>query len=359
MTIFTQCGEKDMRFIFNKKKRGLIPNFVIYTSKLLTVLILLIFFLNHIGRKTINRFYPEEHVGINHQLKDLLIFTLILLASILFTICINRFLLRQQKRMSSLIDAVELLKGGNYANVLISTEEDEISRLALCLDELRRVLQKSNQQEQLQYERQIRLLTSISHDLRTPLTTLTGYLEILLDDENREREKQREYLTHCLDKAYQLEFLTSTAFEYFYLSEKEQERIELLRCNSFAKLNDIIRNSALYLQQNQFEYHMNLREHKLALVYDHRLLERLFDNVFTNIVRYGDVSVPVQIDTSCTDNHLYISIFNGISKNTHHVKGTGIGLKNCRRIMSIHKGTFRHEYEESRFKTVITLPIHN
>lgn len=359
MTIFTQCGEKDMHFIFNKKKRGLIPNFVVYTSKLLAILILLIFFVNHIGRKMINRLYPEEHVGVNHHLKDILLFTLILLSFILFTICINHFLLCQQKRIALLVNAVELLKGGNYANVLSATGEDEIEKLTLCLDELRRVLQKSNQQEQLQYERQIRLLTSISHDLRTPLTTMTGYLEILLDDENHEIEKQKEYLSHCLDKAYQLEFLTSTAFEYFYLSEKEQERIELLRCNSFAKLNDIIQNSALYLQQNKFDCHMNLQAHKLALVYDHRLLERLFDNIFTNIVRYGDASFPVQIDTHCTDDRLYISILNGVAKNTHDTKGTGIGLKNCRRIMSIHKGTFQHEQGEGRFKTVVIFPIHN
>src|SRR5699024_9991579 len=99
---------------------------------------------------------------------------------------------------------VEKIEDGNLEAPLQGKGRDELSRLASSMDSMRDSLVEQLQSEKKAWQTNQELITSISHDLRNPLTSLIGYTELLNDDSTLQKEEQRKYLAICLDKAYQL-----------------------------------------------------------------------------------------------------------------------------------------------------------
>lgn len=341
---------------------GLIPQFIYKTIKYALCLLGLFISIYLIGSSIIDYFAKTE-VSPNtlHVYKDFLFFSDLLFCFCIYVILMIRFLLKQQKYIAYLIDMIHLIKGGNYTNQTEIRGNNELSHLATHIDELRKSvsIDKENQKIQIEKEKEQKLLTSISHDLRTPLTTLTGYLEILQDEDFQDKKKRKKYLIHCLDRAKQLEYLINTAFEHFYLTEKENCEIELLRCNSYRSLSNIIHKCTDILKQNGYSIHSELPKCHYSMVYDIRMMERLFDNVFTNIVRYADTTHPIFINGELTKDTLKIYVKNKIGLTFNKNKSTGIGLQNCKKIMKIHDGDFFSEILDDNFIVSIIFPIQN
>lgn len=210
-----------------------------------------------------------------------------------------------------------------------------------------------------QREKELRLVTSISHDLRTPLTSLTGYLEILQDPDFQDEDRKNLYLNHCLERSRQLESLINETFDHFYLSEKELAHTELLRCNSWSNMVSFIERGSSLLHQKGFQVVLSLPEFHYSLVYDMRLLERLFDNIFTNVIRYADKKQPVTVTAAQNHDNLSISVKNTMARPLPRRKSTGIGLKNCRVIMELHKGTFSFSADGHLFSSDLSFPLYN
>ena len=339
---------------------GLIPQFVSRTVTYTLYLLCLFNVIYLAGGAVIETFagtgVPPERL---HRYGDFLFFGDLLLCFCIYILLMVRFLFEQQRYIVYLIDVVHLIKGGNYACRIKIRGNNELSHLASQIDELRKAAGLDRENQRLQDEKEQELLTSVSHDLRTPLTTLTGYLEILQDRDFRDEEKRVKYLAHCLDRARQLEYLTATAFEHFYLTGKEKREIGLLRCHSYRSLLQIICKCAHIMHQSGFPVQWGLPECRYALVYDIRMMERLFDNVFTNIVRYAHKDYPVVIFGEMNREALKIHVENRISQSDCESRSTGIGLQNCRKIMSIHDGGFDSRLLDGRFLTSITFPVKN
>lgn len=346
-----------MPFMSRSTPYGLTSQFLHITARYLLYLLFLFAFILFMGNAMIDKFLgatPDKHVY-----EDILFVFDLLLCFGIYVILMIRFLKKQQKYITYLVDTIHLMKGGNFRKQIEITGNNELSHLATHIDELRKTVGNDKELEKRKTEKERRLIASISHDLRTPLTTLTGYLEILLDEDFQDEVKEKRYLLHCLDRANQLQYLIATAFEHFYLTEKENSEIELLRCNSFQNLLRIIENCSSILQQKGYEIQWDLPLCRYSLVYDTRMMERLFDNVFTNIVRYGHGDDAVLIRGEVTKYSFIISLKNTIGYHNASNQSTGIGLKNCKKIMDIHKGSFISEAIDRSFLVSITFPIQN
>lgn len=339
---------------------GLIPQFAYKTITYILYLLFLFSSIYFIGNTIIDYLTKTEaSAKALHRYKDFLFFGDLLLCFCLYIAIMIRFLIKQQKYITYLIDMVHLIKGGNYTQQTEIRGNNELSHLAMHIDELRKTVSVDKENQRIQNEKQQLLLTSISHDLRTPLTTLRGYLEILQEHDFQDQQRRKKYLAHCLERTKQLEYLTSRAFEHFYLTGKENCETELLRCNSYRSLSQILFRCAHILHQNGYHLQSELPKCRYSLVYDTRMMERLFDNIFTNVVRYADYTHPISILGELDNDNLKIYVKNKIGKAVAACKSSGIGLQNCEKIMKIHGGEFFSEFDENMFIASIIFPIKN
>ena len=114
---------------------------------------------------------------------------------------------------------------GDLEHPITVKGKDEIGVLARNLDEMRRALDENIYREQEGQKANHDLISSISHDLRTPMTTLYGYLEIMAQKKCPE-EKREEYVNRCIGKVEEIRALSDKMFEYALVYEKN-EKVEL------------------------------------------------------------------------------------------------------------------------------------
>lgn len=300
-----------------------------------------------------------ERPTLNHDLKDIAVVADMLICFASYVFLIIRFIKQKLHDIVSLMDCVHSIENENFGDPIRVSDNDELSLLALRLDRLRLKLARNKLEFERRGKKQAELLTSISHDIRTPLTSLIGYLEIMAENGPEKKDAAGRYVALCLKRAQQLRYLVDTAFEHFYLSDKELEKVELLRCNSIRDLFAILRDRARILEQNGFACDFDLADRHYAIVYDARLMERLFDNIFTNVVRYARRESTVTVRAAITEQGLRIAIGNLVDRQRKSNTSTGVGIKNCRQIMKLHHGSFKTAAERSRFTTELVLPVRN
>lgn len=355
---------------FTKKNRqwnGIIQHFFYLSTKWLLALIIIFFLLYKLSLWGVNLYVGNTSnisttTEIFHQkLRGMCLISNIALCFFLYYALVVMFFRKRLSYLNHLIYCIKELNYGHMDNDIVVEGNDELAHLSITINELREGLLRKKNIDDQQKRAHNSLLTSISHDLRTPLTSLIGYLEILSDDEFKDNHKRLQYIQLCLNRGQQLKDLVNIAFEHFYLNGEKIESTVLLRCNSLHILIELIHQRLEMLETNGFNYTTSLKAYKYALVYDTRLVERLFDNVFTNIIRYGDQSLNVNIVSKIEKDHLVFEISNGINlKNPLYItNSTGIGLMNCRKIMTLHQGEFLTHSDNYFYQTIIRFPIHN
>lgn len=349
-----------MRFMDKKNDYGLTRQLLNQSIQVLLYLLLLYIAIYFCGTSFIDKHISKEISPLlNHRLKDGLVIMDIILCFSLYLLFVVWFIQENLDYIKYMIECIHLMKGGTFSEPTHIKGNNELSHLAIHIDELRVKILKMQTENEHRHTKQIHLLTSISHDLRTPLTSIIGYLEILSDKDYDHSFKPKEYLELCLSRALQLQDLINTAFELFYLTDKENTKIELLRCNAFKTLWDMVTDRSSLLYQKGFILQVQKPICRYSLVYDIRLMERLFDNIFTNVIRYAKPSSEVQIWGTTQERNLTIKIQNLIQITNNKNQSTGIGIKNCKKIMQIHKGSFTYAIEDNYFTATITLPIQN
>ncbi|MDO4600963.1 MAG: HAMP domain-containing sensor histidine kinase [Eubacteriales bacterium] len=277
----------------------------------------------------------------------------VLFSILLFLLPVIIYIYRRMKYLKKIRQQALEMAVGNLEFPITVLGNDEISSLAQELDYLRCTLKEQMEEERKSYQANRELIRAVSHDLRTPLTTLYGYLEIL----NRgmgKPEQYGKYLKRCLDKTEEIRNMSDRMFEYTLVFEgaEEVEKQEL----SFSALWKEFENGIKELKEAGFI--VEIRE-KTGWKPEERmfqgnpfLLKRLSDNLFSNIRRYGDKTAPVSIEVMESHGKTGVVIKNR-SLEVQEAAGSGVGLKSARRIADIHKWSLNWKEEDGVFSVVL------
>ncbi len=241
-------------------------------------------------------------------------------------------------------------------------EGDEIDQLGASFEEMSaRITDQINRLERADATRR-EMIANISHDLRTPLASLQGYLETLSIKESKlSPEERRQYLSLALKHGQRLERLIGNLFELASLEARET-RIRWEQFSMSELVQDVVQKFALEATQKKLHMETEIPQSALHVWGEIGLIERVMENLIENAIKYTPQDGTVQLSLVPGPSHVATRISDtgrGIPEEElprifdrfyrverHHPgapEGTGLGLAIARRILQLHGSTITVE----------------
>lgn len=227
---------------------------------------------------------------------------------------------------------IGILEGGNLDYQVTIQGRDELADLAKGLDAMRRAFQAQTEHEREMTQTNQRMVTEMSHDLRTPLTSIMLYTELLRQHKYDSPEKQEEYLEKIDKKAHQMKQLSDRLFEYSLITGETEVELEapLLFRQAFY---DLLSETISYLEQNGFSVQLELDWRPQYVSVNQDYTSRIFDNLTSNLLKYADAGQRIQVQTLYQSGFSGFSFQNAILREEKREESTKIGLQNIKRMM--------------------------
>ncbi len=253
------------------------------------------------------------------------------------------------------------------------TLSPEMSFLELRLNECKTILEKRERDARQAEQRKNDLVVYLAHDIRTPLTSVIGYLELLRETPDLPAPQQAKYLSITLDKAYRLEQLIN---EFFEITRFNLQTIPLSRepLHLSYMLRQMAEEFYPILSPGGRSVHINVPE-TLILPGDPDKLARVFNNILKNAAAYSDENSVIEIRAWQKEGSIHItftnqgpvippeqlnSIFEKFyrldSARSASTGGAGLGLAIAREIITAHQGTISAESSNNKTVFSIVLP---
>lgn len=287
----------------------------------------------------------------------------------LFLLILLFFINRKMKQVVLLKQEILRMSAGDLSTPLVSSGVDEIGVLSRELDHLRLTLDQNIRQEQEAHQSNRELIAALSHDLRTPLTVLHGYLDIL--HLNRNPEMQNTYVTRCLQKTDDIRRLTDRMFEYALVYDaSEPEQIRMISF-SLSRLLELFREQMDFLELAGFHTDISFPDDDtsdittpdaLTIQADPELCKRILDNLFSNVLKYGSKQETVTLSMQLTpesngDAALCLVLKNTVKPEHSAVESNRIGLKSSTRNMERMGGSLVVCQTDAFFEVTLSFPV--
>ncbi len=248
----------------------------------------------------------------------------------------------------------------------------ELEELEQKLNKLKRESEKNERLARENEQKKNDLIVYLAHDLKTPLTSIIGYLSLLDEISDMPKDKQTKYIKTTLDKAYKLEDLINELFDIArFNSETIVINKEELNLNMM--LEQIIDDFYPILKENNKEINLEYQD-EIILMGDSDKLGRVFNNLIKNAIYYStdkDINIKINKD----DNNTFITVTNkGIipedklnkifekfyrvdyARNTK-TGGSGLGLAIAKEIVELHNGRIEATSNNGYTSILVTLPL--
>lgn len=265
---------------------------------------------------------------------------------------------RITNRVTLLTNEIEIIGAGTPDVLITDQGSDELGRLSREINALIDELSSKNKQLMLSEDALKDLVTSLAHDLRTPLTSLIGYLTLIkLENDPKEIKK---LACRSEQKALQIKSISDELFSLFStlsLNEDSELPMEKVYVQDFIDGTIKSFQDDLKMKDFQVEIHRNyIKEDRFASL-NFYYIERLFENIISNIRKYADPKETVHINIELDYQWCTIEIINTVSFENITDQASGFGLLSCKKILGIHKGKFETEQSGKKFITLIILPV--
>lgn len=285
----------------------------------------------------------------------------VFLGIILFIIIFTRLISRKLRYIKQLENELGILEGGDLEYPITIKGNDEIGSLAKGIDQMRLSIMDNNRKEQNALQANKNLVTAMSHDLRTPLTILTGYLEILNGSDDLDEDRKKHYLELSVEKTREIRELSDELFEYFLVFEEEQRSIDVEAVPAYELVSDLIENQFLHFEEDGY---IICGDNKVAAdeadcLINPQYMKRVLNNILSNLTKYADKDSPIHVSGEVFEDKLVITVSNTIKNNMEPHESTKIGLITCDRIMKLQGGSFEAYEDDGRFYDKLVIKMSN
>lgn len=299
----------------------------------------------------------------------------VFIAIAIFSICFALMQHRQVQYMQKLSTAMHDIANGDLTTTVDIEGDNELSAMAMELNQMAEKVRNLMEREREAERTKNDLITNVAHDLRTPLTSIIGYLELLSSNRFIDDSIRQKYLSIAYQKARHLQLLIEDLFGFTRLGygKLTAQMGELDIVNLLEQLLD---EFYPIFEQNHLEYHFQTNVPSQMMIGDGTLLARLFDNLLNNAVKYGNDGKAINVLLTAKEDSITIDVVNFgtiIPPNELHAifekfyrmeqsrstqtGGTGLGLAIAKNIVDLHGGTITAESSMNGTIFRVILPI--
>ena len=296
-------------------------------------------------------------IGDNSQVRQRLLVSIASFAAagVCFLLLFMWYTGRLTRRIIALSKEAAAVSAGDLERVIEAPGEDELSALADSVDEMRRSVIERMGNEKRAWEANTELITAISHDIRTPMTAMIGYLGLLCGGTEDESTKA-QLASSAYVKAMELKDLTDQLFRYFLVYGKAELEMEKERFDARLLFGQLLGEMEFDLNDAGYTLRRQDFEGECFITVDPLFLKRVLDNLLSNIKKYADPAEPVEVCMTLENGRLTLRVSNAVAVLQTRKDSTKIGLRTCEKIMTASGGEFKTENDGKRFTAELWLP---
>ena len=309
------------------------------------------------------------------QYEDIGKYLYIIAASPLFLVLNYVITYKNNKSLVTIIEETEIMSKGNLDKLIYIESTGDMRSLADNINNISTQLKEIMIEERKAQKTKNELITNVSHDLRTPLTSIIGYLDIINADKYKDEVELRYYVDIAYKKSKDLNLLINDLFE---LTKMQNSDINLEK--SQINLVDLLGQLVFYFNNDfkkaNMEVRTNFSDDKLVVYADARKLGRAFENLLSNSIKYGKEGYYIDIITRVEDSMAVVQIINygeaiptidlpyifdrfyRVEKSRNReIGGSGLGLAITKNIIELHSGSISVNSDNSKTAFEIRLPL--
>lgn len=269
---------------------------------------------------------------------------------------------------------IERIAEGDFESRLPVRGGDELGALADNINKMTAQLKWSIDEERRAEKAKAELVTNVSHDLRTPLTSIVGYLGLIEEDRYRDEVELRHYVQIAYEKSMRLKTMIDDLFEFTRTSGGMGLRLSPI--NLTQMLGQLAAQFRLQFEQADTESRLTLPDHPIIVNADGDKLVRVFENLIVNAIQYGKDGRQVDITVRSDNGQAIVEIANygeplpsaiipllferfyrAEHSRSYNTGGSGLGLAIAKNIVELHHGEISAASEQGRTAFTVKLPL--
>ncbi|MED2920224.1 HAMP domain-containing sensor histidine kinase [Bacillus thuringiensis] len=328
---------------------------------------------------TILNFLFITSIERNYHIFSMFEFNFVMLSLFAFAIFtfIVIFLILVRKKivyLKRISDNVNDIANGKLGLTIEIKGKDELTQLAQNINYMSKELEDTFEQERRLERTKNELITNVSHDLRTPLTSIIGYIDLLKRGQYDSETQLQEYLETTYLKSKRLKYLIDELFEYTRLSGIDA-KLNFNEVDLSGLLEQIVGEYIPIFEKESLNVQKSITEETIPIIMDVEKMVRVYENLFMNAIKYSmkpselsvclelignkailKVSNKVEKPSVSDPNKLFERFFRG-DKARKNDQGNGLGLAISKRIVELHHGNIHAEYKEGWISFIVEHPI--
>ena len=283
----------------------------------------------------------------------------------------------RQMQLRHVIDELHYIADGHFDHRISFVVKTDLQKVIDSINALVDSTVASMEEERQIEQSKDDLITNVSHDIRTPLTSIIGYLGLLKSSELN--EDQTKYIQIAYDKALQMKALAEDLFEYTTLCSSTNNKLVLTPLHVNSMLEQVAAGFELEAEKKNITFNVITRPRDLVIDADAKMIVRMLNNLISNALKYGHGATEINLIANKVNNEfvelrvenngeqipkkslqkIYDRFYRVESSRNLKTGGTGLGLAITKSIVDLHGGNIKCQSTAELTSFIIQLPLHS
>ena len=280
-----------------------------------------------------------------------------------------------QMKLAHILDYLKYIAQGHYEIRIPQTDLGEMDEVVSSINHLVDSTVRAIEEERKIEKSKDELITNIGHDIRTPLTSVIGYLGLIENQQYHSQEELARYAHDAYRKAQQMQSLVQDLFTYTATRQTTTE-ISPVQVQVLRFMEQLVADFELSAREKTIELRLDIRPKNLVASFDVDKMARVFHNLLSNALKYGIGAHYIELLAYQEEDYIYFKVKNdgqpldkseledifqrsyrADQSRSANQPGTGLGLAIVRNIVELHHGRVYAEVEGKETIFTIEIPL--